>query len=71
MSELHRPKLVIWRCRRCGELEELEALNPLVTVREAVEGGHVLRMHDCADGAHGVADLLGTGPGRPMQARTS
>jgi hypothetical protein len=62
----HRPTLVVWRCRRCGCDENLPATNPLVTVREAVERGHVLRMHDCADGAQGVADLVGSGPGRPL-----
>ena len=66
LPEPHRPTLVLWRCRRCGELESVSALNPLVTVREAVERGHVLKMHECADGAQGVQDLVGSGPGRPV-----
>lgn len=67
----HRPTLVIWRCRRCGCDENLPVTNPLVTVREAVERGHVLRMHDCADRAQGVADLVGSGPGTGLALHTS
>lgn len=56
--------LVLYRCRRCGELHEVPVQKPTVTLREAVERRTTLEIHDCADGALGVADLVGTGPGR-------
>ena len=57
--------LVLYRCRRCGELHEVPVQKPSVTLREAVERGATLEIHGCADGALGVADIVGTGPGRP------
>jgi hypothetical protein len=46
-----------------------ETPNPtaVVTVREAVEGGWTVAVHECADGAMGVTDLVGTGPGKPKE----
>lgn len=64
-----RPTHVLYRCRRCGSDVVLEQPNPLIHVREAIEHRALVRLHDCADGAHGVADLIGSGPGRPFAGR--
>ena len=52
---------VLCRCRRCAADVTIEMPNPVITVREAIEHRATLRMHDCPDGAHGVADLIGSG----------
>lgn len=63
--------LVLRRCRRCGLLIETANPTAVVTVREAVEGRWTVGVHECADGALGVTDLIGTGPGRPREASQS
>lgn len=55
-------KQVIYRCRRCQELHVVDVLNALITAREAVDRGHTIASHTCADGAYGVTDLIGTAP---------
>lgn len=62
------PTHIIFRCRRCQELLEVPSAEPGAALREAIEHGSGLRVHACADGAHGVAELIGDGPGRyPLQ----
>jgi hypothetical protein len=63
--------LVLSRCRRCGLLVETANPTAIVTVREAVEHRATVGIHECADGATGVTDIVGTGPGRPREASQS
>ena len=62
--EPQRPTHVIFRCRRCGADALIEVPNTGIFVRESVEHRALHKVHDCDDGAQGVADLIGSGPGR-------
>ncbi|HEX4336277.1 MAG TPA: hypothetical protein VH062_10215 [Polyangiaceae bacterium] len=41
-----------------------------MALRRAVEAGLLTTVHGCSDGASGVAELVGTGPGRPLTSST-
>ncbi len=61
---------VLYRCRRCGGLLAEAHRDVDVALRRAIETGDVLRPHGCSDGALGAAELIGTGPGRPLTSST-
>jgi hypothetical protein len=60
------PTALLYRCRRCGETVAETHSAPEVALRQAIARGATLTVHECPDGASGVADLIGTGPGRPQ-----
>lgn len=70
-AEIVRPTLLLYRCRRCDGLVEEPHTDVDVALRRAIESGDLLRVHACSDGADGVAELIGTGPGRPRASRAA
>ncbi len=65
--EHERPTLMLYRCRRCSELVTERHADATVALRRAVETGAMVTLHECDDGAGGVCELVGTGPGRPRE----
>src|SRR5207244_1564180 len=59
----HVPTLVLHRCRRCSALLHSSHADATIALRRAVEAGELTTIHACDDGASGVADLVGCGPG--------
>lgn len=55
---------LLYRCRRCADVLAIESEQASAELRTLLEAGAVARVHDCPDGAQGVAELIGTGPGR-------
>jgi predicted RNA-binding Zn-ribbon protein involved in translation (DUF1610 family) len=58
-----RPTHLLFRCARCGETVAEAHPDCGVALRRAIEHGHMATIHVCPDGADGVAELIGTGPG--------
>lgn len=55
---------LLYRCARCSGLQTVERNDAARALVAAVESGRVWAVHDCDDGAQGVAQLIGDGPGR-------
>jgi hypothetical protein len=70
-DEPARPTLLVYRCRRCDGLVEETHPDAEVALRRAIESGMAFSVHACSDGAEGVAELVGTGPGRPRRSRAA
>jgi hypothetical protein len=65
-----RPTQLVYRCRRCSALVGERHDDAEVALRRAVETGALAIVHGCSDGASGLAELVGTGPGRPFTSTT-
>jgi hypothetical protein len=63
--------LVVYRCRRCTELVTEAHDDATAALRLAVEAGAMLTIHECDDGASGVCELIGTGPGQRRDSRAA
>jgi hypothetical protein len=70
-NDERRPTALVYRCRRCDGLVEEVHPDVEVALRRAIESGMALSVHACSDGAEGVAELIGTGPGRPPRSRAA
>ena len=69
-TEPVRPTHLVYRCRRCSETNAEAHPDAEVALRRAVEAGLLATVHACRDGASGLAELVGTGPGRPFTNST-
>jgi len=58
------PTALIFRCRRCGDTVATPHSAPRLALLRAITRRQTLTAHECDDGASGLADLIGTGPGR-------
>jgi hypothetical protein len=63
-AEPHRPTCLVFRCRRCQACVTEAHPDPSVALRRMLEAGQLATVHEC-DGVLAVADLVGTGPGKP------
>ncbi len=70
-DEPARPTLLLIKCRRCDGLVEETHPDAEVALRRVLQTDMPFVVHECNDGALGVAEVIGTGPGRPRPSRAA
>lgn len=63
-TEPVRPTHVLYRCRRCTGLHQVEHADPEGRLTELVTTLRTIMTVRCDDGALAVADIVGCGPGQ-------